>query len=74
MSPIYDFSCGSDRCSRDGELFEVRLPMDERDTACVRCPTCNSLARRQVIASKAPACVMTVPLNNGGHTKERLLP
>ena len=70
----YDFQCRSNKCSRDGELFEVRLPMDERDSQCVRCPTCGSEARRQVVPSSPAQCVITVPMNNGGHTKERLLP
>lgn len=70
----YDFQCKNDQCSSNGALFEVRLPMDERDTSRILCSDCGSEARRQVVPSKAPACVMTVPLNNGGHTKERLLP
>ncbi len=68
---LYDFICGSSKC---GETFEERLPMDERDTACVRCPKCNSEAKRRVVPLKAPACVITTPLNHGGHTKARLLP
>ncbi len=67
----YDFTCGSSQC---GEVFEARLPMDDRDSACVRCPTCGSESRRRVVPLKAPACVITKPLNQGGHTKERLLP
>ncbi len=51
----YDFTCGSSRC---GEAFEERLPMDERDTACVRCPKCNSAAIRREVPLKAPACVV----------------
>lgn len=69
---IYEFRCQSSKCSN--ESFEVQLPMDERDTACVRCPQCNSEARRQVVPSKPPSCVITVPMEQGGHTKERLLP
>lgn len=72
--PTYEFVCGSSRCPRKGESFDVRLPIADRDAACVRCPNCNSEARRQVVPSKAPTCVITRPLNHGGHTKERLLP
>ncbi len=54
----YDFRCQSSQCPREGEPFEARLPMDERDTACVRCPNCNSESRRLVVPLKAPAVVM----------------
>lgn len=69
--PIYEFQCGSSQC---GEPFEARLSIADRDTACVRCPKCNSEARRRVVPSKAPTAVITHPLRRGGHKKERLLP
>ena len=67
----YDFTCGLEQCA---ETFEVRLSMDERDSARILCPACGSKARRQVVPSKPPTCVMTRPLNNGGSVKERILP
>lgn len=67
----YDLKCQSSQCE---QTFEVRLPMDDRDSACIRCPACNSEARRQVVPFKAPACIMMKPLNQGGQTPERMLP
>ena len=55
--PIYDFNCLSSECPRGGEAFEDNIPIADRDTACVRCPDCNSEARRQVVPSHAPSCV-----------------
>ena len=69
---LYEFVCRRKACT--DEPFDVQLPMDDRDTACVSCPTCGSEAQRQVVPSKPPTCVMTRPLAQGGHTKERLLP
>ena len=66
----YEFKCGSSRCSRDGELFDVLLPMYERDIACVRCPTCNSEAHRQVVPSSAPMVVMM----KTGETRSKQIP
>ena len=66
----YEFKCGSSRCPRDGDLFDARLPMAERDTACVRCPTCNSQARRQVVPSSAPMVVMM----RTGETRDKQIP
>lgn len=70
----YEFQCLDDQCINYVEPFDVRLPMDERDTAQVLCPTCDGSARRQVVPSKAPMCVMTSPLETGGHIQERMLP
>ena len=58
MSPTYDFHCLSSKCPREGEAFEENIPIADRDTACVRCPVCGSNARRQVVPSKAPMCVI----------------
>lgn len=66
----YEFKCGSSRCPRDGERFDVRLAMAERDTACVRCPTCNSEARRQVVPSAPPMVVMM----KTGETRSKQIP
>ncbi len=71
---IYDFRCRSTLCPRQGETFEARLPMAERDTACIRCPTCGSEARRLEVPTKAPACVMMRSLETGGKVPDRLLP
>ena len=54
----YDFHCLSSKCPRKDEAFEVNLPMVDRDRVCVRCPDCGSEARRQVVPSKAPMCVI----------------
>lgn len=51
----YDFQCGSSQCN---SVFEVQLPMDERDSQCIRCPDCGSEAQRQVVPSKPPACIV----------------
>lgn len=71
--PIYEFICGSSRCPSMGATFDVRLPIVDRDVACVRCPRCNSESRRQIFPTKPPACVITVP-GDLGPEKERLLP
>ena len=65
-----EFKCPSSRCLRDGELFDVRLPIAERDTACVRCPSCNSEARRQVVPSSAPMVVIM----KTGETRDKPIP
>lgn len=71
----YDFRCQSSQCSRDGEPFEKRLLMAERDSACVRCPTCGSEARRLEVPTKAPTCVMMKRLETSEKfIPERLLP
>lgn len=72
--PIYEFVCTNDRCPRQGQTFDVRLPIADRDTAEIGCPDCAGASDRQVIPSEPPTCVITKPLNLGGHTKERLLP
>ncbi len=74
MSPLYDFRCCNSECEHHTEPFEVRLPIARRNTAAVSCPVCSDATYRQVVPSKAPACVITVPMEGGGHTKDRLLP
>lgn len=66
----YEFKCGSSLCLRDGEVFDVLLPMYERDIACVRCPTCNSEAKRVVVPSSAPMVVMM----KKGETRDKPIP
>ncbi len=66
----YEFKCGSSRCPRDGERFDVRLPMAERDTTCVRCPTCNSESRRQEVPLVPPMVVMM----RTGETRDKPIP
>ena len=73
--PTYDFRCQTSRCPRQGEPFEARLPMAERDTACVRCPTCGSEARRLVVPTHAPMVVMMKRLETSDkQIPERMLP
>ena len=73
--PIYDFHCQSNKCPREHEPFEARLSIVDRDLACVRCPDCGSEARRQVVPSKAPACVvMKKQETSSRQIPERLLP
>ena len=72
--PTYEFNCLSSRCRYNCERFDVRLPMADRDAACVRCPNCNSPARRCEVPFKAPAVVMMRALENGGKVPDRLLP
>ncbi len=68
----YDFRCGSSQCSA---VFEVCLPMDDRDRACISCPDCGSEARRQVVPSRAPACIiMKKQETSDKQIPERLLP
>ncbi len=66
----YEFKCCSNLCPQDGELFDVRLPMAERDAACIRCPTCNSQAHRMVVPSSAPMVVMM----KTGETRDKQIP
>lgn len=73
----YEYICDNSECSasQSGYTFDVQLPIAERDTAEVPCPVCGRFdTHRQVVPSKPPTCVMTVPMNQGGHKKERLLP
>ncbi len=73
--PTYDFKCLSSKCPREGEPFEARLLMAERDAACVRCPTCNSQSRRLEVPLKAPAVVMMKKQETSDRQiPERLLP
>lgn len=73
--PTYDFRCQASRCPRKGEPFEKRLPMADRDAACIRCPTCGSEARRMVVPTKAPMCVMMKKLETSNtQIPERMLP
>lgn len=44
--------------------------MSERDSQCIRCPTCNSEARRQVVPSTAPMVVMM----RTGETRDKQIP
>ncbi len=75
MSPTYDFNCLSSECPREGEPFEDRLPIADRDLACVRCPDCGSESRRLVVPLKAPACViMKKQETSNKQIPERLLP
>ena len=72
--PTYEFVCPASQCPSKGERFDVRLPMDDRDTACVRCPKCNTESRRCEVPSKAPAAIMMRALETGGQVPDRLLP
>lgn len=56
--PTYDFRCQSSRCPREGEPFEAMLSIADRDTPCIYCPDCATIARRLVVPTKAPTCVM----------------
>ena len=56
--PTYDFNCLNSKCPREGEAFEAYLSIADRDLGCVRCPDCGSEAQRQVVPSRAPACVI----------------
>lgn len=57
--PTYEFLCGSSKCPHHEERFEARLPIADRDAACVRCPKCNSEARRCAVPS-TPAAVRVI--------------
>ncbi len=73
--PTYDFVCQSNTCDREHEPFEARLPIADRDLACVRCPNCGSESRRLVVPLKAPACViMKGQETSNKQIPERLLP
>lgn len=72
--PTYEFTCPASQCPSGGARFDVRLPMDDRDRACVSCPVCGTEARRCVVPSKAPAAVMMKSLETGGQVPDRLLP
>ena len=49
--------------------------MAERDSACVRCPSCNAEAKRLVVPTKAPMCVMMRRLETSEkQIPERMLP
>lgn len=72
--PTYEFVCPSSRCPSKGARFDVRLPMADRDTTCVRCPRCNSESRRCEVPLAAPAVVMMRALETGGKVADRLLP
>ncbi len=73
--PTYDFRCQSSKCPREGEPFEDQLPIAERDSACIRCPTCGSESRRLVVPLKAPACVMMKKQETSDkYIPDRLLP
>lgn len=73
--PNYDFHCLSNTCPREHEPFEARLSIAARDLACVRCPDCGSESRRQVVPSRAPACiVMKKQETSDTQIPERLLP
>ena len=75
MSPTYDFHCRSSQCPREGEAFEENVSIASRDLACVRCPDCGSEARRQVVPSKAPTCIiMKKQETSDRQIPERLLP
>jgi hypothetical protein len=72
--PIYDFVCGASQCPRE-EPFESILSIADRDLVCIRCPTCNTPARRLVVPLKAPMCVVMKKLETSDkHIPERLLP
>lgn len=73
--PRYDFRCQSSKCPREGEPFEARLTIADRDAACIRCPTCNSEARRLEVPLKAPMCViMKKQETSDRQIPERMLP
>ena len=70
---LYEFRCQNPVCPHHVRPFERLLPIS-RMGADVRCPACGELAIRLVVPSSLASCVLTKPLNTGGHTKEKLLP
>lgn len=74
--PTYEWICQNDICMHSAMPFDRNIPMDDRDTANVRCPACGKdNAIRQVVPSKAPLCVITEPgAVYEEHVPKRVLP